>query len=103
MNTAKTTEFFKTLAKERGISVTLVREIARSEFEFLAHVMKSGDRDKLEFESVMLPKFGKFTPTPGAISKIKYLRQGKLKKYGTTELGKRKVRSVTGKPDDIRV
>jgi nucleoid DNA-binding protein len=99
MNTLKTTEFLKRLAQQEGIPLNLVKEIVKSQFEFVVSVMKAGDREKLEFKSIMLPKFGKFTPTKGAISKIRHIREYTLRKYGTTELGPRKVKRIPGKPD----
>lgn len=99
MNTVRTTEFLKKQAEKYGLPLPIIKEIARSQFEFLAGVMRNGDREKLEFKTVMLQNFGKFTATNGTISRINKINETKLKKYGTTELGERKVKRVPGKPE----
>ena len=61
MRTLKATEIIKNIAKEEGLSVTEVREILTSHFEFVRHVQSNlVDRDAGYFPSVRLLNFGIF-------------------------------------------
>jgi nucleoid DNA-binding protein len=53
------------IAKELGISPSLVQKMVRSQFEFVKTTMEKG-----EFETVRLPYFGKFMVKPYRLQKV---------------------------------
>ena len=53
------------IAKELGISPSLVQKIVKSQFEFLRNTMEQG-----EFETVRLPFLGKFMVKPYRLQKV---------------------------------
>ena len=53
------------IAKELGISPSLVQKIVKTQFEFVKTVMEKG-----EFETVRLPYFGKFSVKPYRLQKV---------------------------------
>lgn len=53
------------IAKELGVSPSLVQKMVRTQFEFVKTTMEKG-----EFETVRLPYFGKFMVKPYRLQKV---------------------------------
>lgn len=58
-------KIYQEVARELGISRSLVQRIAQTQFEFVKLTMEKG-----EFETVKLPYFGKFTVKPYRLQKV---------------------------------
>ena len=71
MNRLASTKYIAELATKEGLDTVTITKIVKSQFEFLAEVMASGDREKLEFKTLMIANLGKFASTDGRINKIK--------------------------------
>jgi nucleoid DNA-binding protein len=60
-------EIIQILATKHNLSLSKVEDIINYQFTYVAKIMKRGD-----FESIRLPKFGKFSVRPG---RIKYIQR----------------------------
>ena len=58
-------EIIQILATEHNLPLSEVEEIINYQFNYVSEIMKEGN-----FESIRLPRFGKFSAKPGRIKHI---------------------------------
>lgn len=78
MNSQASREFIKHLGQKHNLSTTVVTDIIKSQFRFVALEMSKGDYDKQNFKNVLLRGFGRFVVSPLTHVKIsgKQVRKG---------------------------
>lgn len=69
MDSQSSKAFIKELANKYNLSESIVSDIVYSQFEFCADVIKNGDREKMDFKIVLLPRLGKFIVKQNSIKK----------------------------------
>lgn len=93
-------DYIKQIAKDEGLSVETVTAIIKSQFDFVAVKMASGDKEKDIYPSIIVKGLGRFTATEGRISKVRKLKERKNGANNNVEPG------VSSTPDgnsDTRV
>ena len=103
MHKPSTTKFIKELAAKKGLTPEQVTRIVRSEFEFVAEVIKSGDRENWKFSTVLLANLGKFIALPNMINLLRTRTENKRRRDGTANDSRRKIVSISDGIDDKRV
>lgn len=77
MKNVEFNKLYRLKAAEYGITVEELRNIVESPFLFVAEVMKSGDREKLEFKKVRVPFWGLFYVPDWVIERERAKLKGK--------------------------
>jgi len=63
-------------ASEHGVTLSQVKDIANSMFEFVAEIMSEGDRKGLNFAEIRLMRWGVFKVKEGRRRHFKRLQDG---------------------------
>ena len=77
MRSKRTKTHLENLAKKYGLRLSQVEEIAEAPFRFFAQIASEGDKDKLEFDSVRIIKWGLFSVKEGRKEYLKKINDDK--------------------------
>jgi len=79
MRSKTTKTHLEQLAKKYGLRLSQVEEIVEAPFKFFVQIAKEGNKEKLEFDSVRIIKWGLFSVKKGRKEFFKKIRDDREK------------------------